>query len=267
MLKIGIVGCGTIGSQLAMAIDQRFKDRAKLVALCDIVNSKAVSLANSLSEPPPILSIGELIKESDLVVEAASASMSGELARKALRAKRDVMVMSGGGLIDSDVFELANCMRRHIYLPSGAICGLDGVKSALVGKVSRVTLTSRKPPQGFQGAPYVVENRIDLSSIKEETVLFQGSAREAIKGFPQNINVAVALSFAGIGPEETQVRIICSPHFTTNSHEVEVEGEFGRLTAKTENVPSPQNPKTSYLAVLSAIATLRGILDYSKIGT
>jgi aspartate dehydrogenase len=266
-LKIGIVGCGTIGSQLAMAIEQRFEDRARLVALCDIDREKAVSLAGKLSEPPPVLPLEELIKKSDLVAEAASASMSGELTRKVLLAKKDVMVMSVGGLVESDIFDLANRMRSHVYVPSGAICGLDGVKSALGGKIFRATLTSRKPPQGFQGAPYVVENKIDLDSIKEETVLFQGNAKEAIRGFPQNVNVAVALSLAGIGLEKTQVKIICSPHFTTNSHEVEVEGEFGRLVTRTDNVPAPQNPKTSYLAVLSAIATLEGILDYSRVGT
>ncbi len=267
MLKIGLVGCGTIGSGLAKAIDQKFKDKAKLVALYDIDNTMAASLANSLSEAPPILSLDELIKECDLVVEAATASVSGEIARKALLADRDVMVMSVGGLVEGDIFELANQKHHHIYLPSGAICGLDGVKSALMSKISRVSLTSRKPPKGFQGAPYVVENKIDLDSIREETVLFQGSAREAIRGFPQNVNVAVALSFAGIGLDKTHVRIMCSPHYTTNSHEVEVEGEFGKLTTKTDNVPAPQNPKTSYMVVLSAIATLKGILDYSRVGT
>lgn len=266
-LKIGIVGCGTIGSGLAMAIEQRFKNKAKLVALYDIDRNKAISLANSLLEAPLILSLDQLIEECNLVVEAASASVSGELAKKALRAGRDVMVMSTGGLIEDDILALANKMRCRIYVPSGALCGLDGVKSALIGKIFRVTLTSRKPPKGFQGAPYIVENKIDLSSIKEETTLFEGSAKEAIRGFPQNINVAVALSFAGIGLEKTQVKIICSPHSATNSHEVEVEGEFGKLTARTDNVPAPQNPRTSYLAVLSAIATLKGILDYSRVGT
>ena len=267
MLHIGIVGCGTIGSGIAMAIEQRFKDTAKLAALCDIDKEKAVSLAQKLSESPPILPLDELINRCDLVIEAASAGVSGRVARQALLADRDVMIMSTGGLVENNIFNLANQKHRHIYVPSGAICGLDGVKSALMDKVSRVTLTTRKPPQGFQGAPYILENKIDLNSIDKETVLFQGTAREAIRGFPQNVNVAVALSFAGIGLEKTQVRIICSPHYTANSHEIEVEGAFGRLITKTENVPSPQNPRTSYLAVLSAIATLKSILDYSRIGT
>ena len=267
MLKIGIVGCGTIGSGLAMAIDQRFKDRAKLVALYDIDEEKAISLVSQLSEAVPILPPDELIRGCELMIEAASAQVSGEFARKALLANRDVMVMSVGGLVEDGIFDLANEKHCHIYMPSGAICGLDGVKSALIGKIFRVTLTTRKPPKAFQGAPYVVKKKIDLSSINEETILFQGSAREAIRGFPQNINVAVALSFAGIGLDKTQVRIVCSPYLTANSHEVEVEGEFGKLTTKTENIPAPQNPRTSYLAVLSAIATLKGILNYVKIGT
>ncbi len=266
MLKMGIVGCGTIGSGLAMAIEQKFKDKASLVALCDIDKQKAALLASKLREAPPILPLDELIEECDLVIETAEASVSGEIAKKALLANRDVMVVSVGGLVESDVFELANEKHCHIYMPSGAICGLDGVKSAVMGKVSRVTITTRKPPKGFEGAPYVVRNKIDLSSINEETVLFEGNALETIQGFPKNVNVAIALSFAGIGPAKTQVRVVCSPHYTTNSHEIEVEGEFGRLTTKTENVPSPQNPRTSYLAVLSAIATLKGILDYVRIG-
>lgn len=267
MLKIGLVGCGTIGSGIAIAIEEKFKDKVKLVALYDIDEKKSVSLASKLPQAPLLLSLDELIEKSDLVIEATSAYVSGEIARKALLAHKDVLVMSVGGLVESDLFALANQRQCHIYVPSGAICGLDGVKSAMMGRVDRVTLTTRKPPHGFQGAPYVLENNIDLSSIHEETILFQGNAKEAIRGFPQNVNVAIALSLAGIGPEKTRVRIVCSPYYKANSHEIEVEGEFGRLIAKTENVPAPQNPRTSYLAILSAIATLKGILDYPKIGT
>lgn len=267
MLNIGLIGCGTIGSELARAVELEFRDRAKLVALFDIDRARALSLAESLPEPPQILPIDELISAGDLVIEAASAGVSGELARKVISAGKDVMVMSVGGLIESGAFDLAERAARRIYIPSGAICGLDGIKSARIGGISRITLTTRKPPAGLRGAPYIVEHGIDLDAIKGETTIFQGSAREAIKGFPKNVNVAVALSFAGIGIDKTEVRIISSPHFTTNSHEVTVEGKFGKLTTRTDNVPSPQNPRTSYLAVLSAVATLKAILDYSRIGT
>jgi len=130
-----------------------------------------------------------------------------------------------------------------------------------------VVLTTSKPPAGLAGAPFVAENQIDLDEIKERTVLFEGTAQEAVKAFPANINVAASLSLAGIGPQRTQVRIIADPELSANVHQIEVIGKFGKLTTRTENLPSPSNPKTSYLAALSAVATLKSITEAAKIGT
>lgn len=268
LLKIGIIGCGTIGSELARAIETDFKNKAKIVGLCDLIEEKALSLAKSLKTKPSIVSIEKLIILSDLVIEAASVKISAEIVKKSLSASKDIMVMSTGGLLGhKELFELAKKKRSQLYLPSGAICGLDGVKSAALGRLDKVTLTTRKPPRSLEGAPYLVRKKIDLSQIKEETLLFEGTAEEAIKGFPQNVNVCATLSMAGIGPEKTKVKIITSPSYTSNIHEVEAEGAFGRLTVRTENVPSLKNPKTSYLAILSSLATLRQILEPVKIGT
>ncbi len=267
-LKVGIVGCGVIGSELAKAIEDRFSQSAGVVALCDIDEAKASRLSESLAAKPQVRSIDDLVEASVLVIEAASREISAEVAYQALSKGKEVMVMSVGGLIGrQDLFDLANEKGVRLYIPSGALCGLDGVKSASIGRITSCTLTTRKPPDGFRGAPYVVKHKIDLDAIKEETVLFEGTAAEAVEGFPQNINVAASLSLAGIGPELTKVRIVTSPEFKRNSHEVTAEGEFGSLTARTDNVPSPQNPKTSFLACLSAIATLKGILEPVKIGT
>ncbi|MBA7660637.1 L-aspartate dehydrogenase [subsurface metagenome] len=176
--------------------------------------------------------------------------------------------MSVGGLLgNEDLLDLAKKKDCKIYLPSGALAGLDGVKSASVGRIDSITLTTRKPPEGLKGAPYIIRNKIDLDAIIKETVIFEGSANEAVEGFPKNINVSAALSLAGIGAEKTRVRIIADPNLKRNIHEVEVKGEFGRLVSRTENLPSPKNPKTSYLACLSAIATLKGIVSSIKIGT
>lgn len=268
-IKIGLVGCGAIGSEIAKAIDKRFKDSASLVAILDIDEKKAKSLQNNLKEKPDILKIDGLIKKSDLVIEAASAKVSGQIAKKAVSAKKDIMIMSTGGIIKnySAIFNLAKKMGCKIYLPSGAICGIDGVKAALLGKIHKAELITRKPPVALFGAPFIEKNKIDLSKITSETVIFEGSAKEAIEGFPANINVSCTLSMAGIGFEKTRVKIVTSPEYKRNIHEVLVEGEFGKLITRTENTPSPNNPKTSYLAVLSAIATLRQILEPVKIGT
>ena len=268
-IKIGVVGCGAIGSEIARAIGRDFKKEAVLTAISDIDDNKARALRKRLKAKPDILSAAALIRKSDLVIEAASAKVSADIAKMAISAKKDVMIMSVGGIIRdyTALFNLAGKNGLRVYLPSGAICGLDGVKAASLGRIGRAELTTRKPPAGFKGAPFVEKNKIDLDGIKEETKIFEGNALEAIEGFPANINVSCALSIAGIGPEKTVVRIITSPEYKTNTHEVVVEGEFGKLTARTENVPSPNNPKTSYLAILSAIATLKQILGPAKVGT
>jgi len=268
--NIGIVGCGTIGSFIAKTLDKELKTLATIVALCDIDNARAEDLCDSLSSKPSVVSLNSLIEKSDIVVEAASGSSSFDLAKQALLNKKDVLVMSIGGLLGKSetLFEIARKNKAKIILPSGAICGLDGIKSAGIGVVRRVTLTTRKPPKGLMGAPYIIANKIDLDAITDDYIIFEGTAQEAVKAFPKNINVSALLSIAGIGAERTIVKIITSSKYTVNSHEVEAEGDFGRLITRTENVPSPQNPKTSFLAPLSAVATLKQHLDDCvKIGT
>ncbi len=266
-LKVGIVGCGAIGTELAQAIDREIKD-TQLVALTDIDEEKAKRLAYSLKRKPEILPLDRLIERSDLIIEAASKDLVSSLARKVIEQGKDIMIMSVGGLLgNEDILDLAKKKGSKIYLPSGALAGLDGVKSASIGKIDSVILTTRKPPEGLKGAPYIIKNKIDLDTITKETVIFEGSANEAVEGFPKNINVSAALSLAGIGKEKTKVKIIADPNLKKNIHEIEVKGEFGRLISRTENLPSPKNLKTSYLACLSAIATLKGIVSNIKVGT
>jgi aspartate dehydrogenase len=156
---------------------------------------------------------------------------------------------------------------KRLYVPSGAIAGLDAIKGAMLGRVFKVTLTTRKSPRALEGAPYVVKKGIDLGALKEPTTIFSGSAEEAVPAFPANINVAAALSLAGIGADKTLVRIIADPACDKNIHEIEVEGDFGRLVTRMENVPSPHNPKTSYMAALSAIGLLQRITASLVVGT
>lgn len=267
--KIGIVGCGTIGLEIAKAIQSRLKDKAELVAVCDIDKAQIDKFLSKLNRKPPVCCLEELIKKCDFVLEAASAKVSSEIARRALSAKKNVLIMSVGGLLagNKDLFDLARKNNSRLYIPSGALAGLDGLKSASVAGIKKVTLTTKKAPKALEGAPYLLQNQIDLSSIKEEKVIFEGTALEAVRGFPKNVNVAATLSLASLGPQKTRVRIVAVPGLKQNMHEIEAEGEFGKFFARTENNPSPDNPKTSYLAALSAIATLEGALDNVRIGT
>lgn len=259
MKKIGIIGCGTIGTSIAGFIQRRLKKKAKIIAICDIDSKRARSLSRKIKPRPIISNIEGLIKKSDLIIEAASVNISGRVARLAVLHKKDALIMSTGGLLkEMSLLKKARTRGSNIYIPSGALCGLDGLNSARLGRIRKVTLTTRKPLRGLKGAPYLKERGINR--ITKETIVYSGNAEGAIKYFPKNINVAATVSLSGIGPRRTKVKIISSPRYTKNSHELEVEGEFGRFFAKTENVPSRTNPKTSQLAIFSALAKLKEVI-------
>jgi len=263
-MRIGVIGCGAIGSVLCKFIDKELKD-SKLVAVCDVDRQKAIGLAKSLKSKPEVTDINTLIKKTDIVVEAVSSSIIRSLLLKCIENRRHLMVMSVGGLIQN--MDLLGKLTARLFIPSGAICGIDGVKAANIGKINSVTITSTKSPRSVEGAPYIVKNKIDLKKIKKKTKIFEGNALQAIGGFPQNVNVAATLSLAGIGPERTKVKVVIDPNIKRIVHEIEVIGSFGRLYTQTENIVSPLNPKTSHLAVLSACATLRRLIRHIKIGT
>lgn len=268
-LKIGIAGCGAIGSSLAKAIVRDFSKNAKLSALYDIDKKKSIELSRRAgSRSLAVKSLEELIERCEFVIEASCAGYSWDIARQVICAGRDVMVMSVGGLLHKQekLYELAAKHNVNVYIPSGAICGIDALKAANCAKITRVTLTTRKPPQAFLNVPYVIKKKIDLGAIKKDKIIFEGTAEAAIKAFPQNINVAATLSLAGIGPKKTIVRIIASAQSRNNIHEVEVESSAGRIFTRTENVIHPENPKTSLLAVLSAQAVLKQALTPVHIG-
>ncbi len=269
MLKISIVGCGAIGTSLARTISSQFQAQARLVALYDIDRQKAVKLARQLKQP--VLAVRDLnsaIKKAQLIIEASSASAAFDIARKGVRAGRDIMVMSVGALLKGrrQLEKEAASKGSSIYIPSGAIAGIDALRAAQCAGIKRVTLTTLKPPQAFKGVEYVAAKNIDLSRLKKDKVLFEGNALAATRAFPQNINVAAVLSLAGAGPAKTRVRIVASPGLKRNMHRIEIESRAGRITTSTENVIHPANPKTSYLAVLAALATLKRILGPLEIG-
>ncbi|HIE31945.1 MAG TPA: aspartate dehydrogenase [Methanosarcinales archaeon] len=268
-LRIGVFGCGAIGSAICRAIDEGTID-ADLVAICDR-SPEIERFRDSLDSHPEAMKISRMAECVDIVVEAASQEAVRMIAPDVLSAGCDLMIMSVGALSDAELLERLKDLARQrgcrIYVPSGAVAGIDGIKSAKVGGIDSVVLTTRKPPAGFAGAPYVREHGIDLSSLRKETLLFEGSAKEAVTAFPANVNVAGTLSLAGIGYEDTVVRVIADPGITRNVHQIEVRGEFGVLTVRTENLPSPVNPKTSYIAVLSAIATLGKLTEPVWVGT
>lgn len=268
MLAIGVVGCGAIGAEICRAVDGG-RLEARLVGVSDMDAGRAEALVHSLRRSTPVMSLSELIAASDLVVEATSRAAAPAIIRESLGRSTDVMVMSVGGLLGclDEVVELAGRVRRKIYVPSGAVAGLDGIKGAAAGELRRVRLTTRKPPAALAGAPFLAAQGLALDGLTAATEIFTGSAREAIPAFPANVNVAASLSLAGIGPDRTEVRIVADPTCPRNVHEIEAEGDFGSLRVRLENLPSPDNPKTSRMAALSAIGLLRRLASPLQVGS
>ena len=263
---VGIVGCGAIGRGLLKAVDSG-KLPVRIAGVTSRTEKSARHFLSTFKNPPPYLSLQELIGASDLIVEAAGGSVVPSLAKEVFAAGKDLMVISAGALLDHpEIIERSRQTGCRLYVPSGAIAGLDGIKSACVGEIREVTMTTRKPPNGLEGAPYLVRQGISLAGLTEEREVFSGSAREACQGFPANVNVSAAVSLAGIGPDRTRIRILAVPGLSRNCHDIEVEGEFGRLHVHIENVPS-ENPKTGKLTALSIIRSVQDVVDPVRIGT
>lgn len=264
--KIGIIGCGTIGSQLAASVDSGSVNNATLVSLFDIIPGSAEALKEKLqSSPPAYIDFERFVGTGcDIVVEAASQEAVRKFAAQVIESGKDIMIMSVGALADndllSDLLQSAHENDCRIYVPTGAIAGIDAIR-AVKHLLESVTLTTTKSPKALAGAPFFETGKVKLEQVKEKTVVYEGHASEAVRLFPANVNVAAVLSLAGIGFEKTKVRIVADPQAATNQHEITATGSFGQFTFTVNNVPSPGNPKTSYLAVLSAIECLRAVCD------
>jgi aspartate dehydrogenase len=273
MIKLGLIGCGAIGRGIALATKEQLAKKFMLKAVFDIYHEKAIALKEDLGEPFLISSdFFNFLKEPlDLVIEAASQEALKQYGEQVLAYNKDLMIMSIGALLEEELFErlktIAQKYNRHIYLPSGSVAGIDALKAATLADLDEVILTTTKPLAGLKGAPYLEQIAIDLENITTPTLIYEGSAEEAVKFFPANVNVAAIISLAGIGKKRTKVKIIADPAINTNQHEIRVKGVFGEMVCGTRNLPCVDNPKTSYLAVLSAIKTLEQISEAIFIGT
>lgn len=266
MTSIGIVGCGAIGQALLKA-SEAGSLTLPIMGLSSRTEQTARAFLSTLHNPPEYCSQTELVAKSDLIVEAAGADVIPELAYETFQSGKDLMAISVGALIShQEILDMAKERSCKIYAPSGAIAGLDGIKSASSGRIDSVVMTTRKPVEALEGSPHLTERGISVLGLTEEQEIFSGTAREACLGFPANVNVSAAVSFAGIGPDRTQIRIIAVPGLDRNCHDIVVEGEFGRLHIEIENIPT-ENPRTGRLTVMSIIRTLQGIAHPLQIGT
>jgi len=268
MIRVGLVGCGTIGSRLALTIARRYRKQAKLVAVYDTQPDAAAALQKQISPRPSFSSVPDLIHRCDLVIEAASAQAAGPLAAQTLRQGRSILVLSVGGLLMDQTWQAAS--RRssgRVHVPSGALAGLDGVRALAISGVRKVVLRTSKPPAALASAPYVRARRISLKGLSRPKVIFRGSAKDVVRAFPQNTNVAASLTLAsGLPASRVRVEVVADPGLSRNTHVFEVEGKAGKISCRIESEPSA-NPKTSELAILSAEALLERLLVGNAVGS
>ena len=265
-IKIGLAGLGAVG----LGVARRLETGIPGLVLAAIAVRDVDKARRNLPEAGariPIVAAEALAQISDVVVECLPPDMFRKVAISVIEAGKIFMPLSVGQLLENwDLVERAKVTGARILVPTGALLGLDAVRAAAEGTIHSVKMITRKPPSGLEGAPYLIEQGISLADLKAPKKIFDGSARDGARGFPANVNVAAALSLAGIGPDKTRLEIWADPTIDRNTHRIEVDADTARFSMMIEGVPS-ENPRTGRIVPLSAIAALRGLVSELKVGT
>lgn len=265
--KVGVAGFGTIGA----AVGRRLHAGLESMTLAGVTSGrreKARATLAAIGSAAPVLSPEELAAECDIVVECAPTEAFLEIARPAMEAGRQMVTVSAAALIENmHIVDLAKKHGGRIIMATGALLGLDAVRAAAKGEIYSVTMITRKPSRSLKGAPHLEKIGVDVMSLTEPTLLFDGSAREGARGFPANVNVAAALALAGIGPDRTRLQIWADPALTRNTHTIKVDADSASFEMMIQNVPSPEKPGTGRITALSMIAALESLTSPLRVGS
>lgn len=267
-MRVAVLGGGTI----ARLVLERRPPGIEIVAIAGrSAGSRGAPLAREFSVPFVVGREALLRARPEVVLEAASHDAVREHLVALLDAGVSVVVLSAGALADDTLKSRAERAAAKsgalFYVPSGGIGGLDALKTACLGGVHEVSIRVAKPPAAWKGIAYVERLGVDLDRLGEAHTLFSGPAREGVPHFPQNVNIAAVLSLAGIGMDRTWLEVVADPALQLNTHTIRVSGNAGRMTMVLENVPSPENPKTSWLACYSALAALQSLASPVRYGS
>lgn len=265
-IPVAIASLGTIGRTVARQIVDTLPEYA-LVAASARRRESARDFLQEIGSSAEVVDIAELSQHADLVIECAPAGLFRDIVEPVVLAGKRVIILSVGALLDSwDLVDKAKAAGGQILVPSGALLALDAVQAAAQGQIHSVRMETRKPLAGLRGAPFIEENGIDLDTVTEPLLIFKGTAREAISRFPANLNVSIALSLAGIGPDRTLLEVWADPSVNKNTHRIHVDSDAAILDFTVRNIPS-ENPKTGRLTALSVVALLRKLVSPLRIGT
>ena len=271
-MRVGILGGGTIARLLLQHLRAGELGATEVVAVVGRSDaSRGKALAGEFRVPFVLGVQALLARKPDVVVEAASHEAVHAFGPGLLRAGVALIVLSAGALADDALRESLEGAAAEqgalLYVPSGGIGGLDALKAACIAGVDEVTIAVTKPPAAWKGIPYVERLGVDLDRLTTPVTLFEGPARAGVPHFPANVNIAAVLSLAGIGFDRTRLKAVADPQLRHNTHYIEVRGKTGNISVKLENVPSPENPKTAWLACYSALAALKAMHTSVRYGT
>jgi len=265
-LRIAIGGLGAVGLPTAKWLD-RGVPGLTLAAVSAKNQGHAKQRVADFSSPPLVMDLNELADVADVIVECAPPSCFAQIAESALAKGRIFVPLSVTSLLPRpDLFDLARQSGGRIIVPSGAIVGLDAVRAASYGTIHSVVMRTTKPPKSLRTAKFVVEQGMDLDNLTEAKCLFKGTVADAASLFPANVNITVALAFAGIGPERTQYEIWVDPNVDRNCHVVTVDADSTHFEISIAGVPSKDTPGTGKLTPLSLMSTLEGLVAPFKVG-
>jgi len=266
VLRVALGGLGAVGMPTAKWLDDGVEG-LELVAISAGDKTRAENRVSTFISPPPVLDLCDLADVADVIIECAPPECFAEIAESALGRGRIFIPLSVTSLLPRpDLIDLARDNGGRIIVPSGAIVGLDAVRAASYGTIHSVKMRTNKPPKSLRTAKFVVEQGIDVDSLTEAKCLFKGSVAEAASLFPANVNITVALAFAGIGPERTEYEIWADPGVERNCHVIVVDADSTHFEISVAGIPSEETPGTGRLTPLSLMATLEGLVTHFKIG-
>ena len=272
-MRIALIGGGTIARLVLEHVRRAELGRFEIVALLGRPGgaARARELAREFSVKYVETRNALAAEKPQAVIEAASHDAVREHLVGLLEAGIGVVVLSAGALIEDALRTAAEAAASRngalLFVPSGGIGGLDVLKTACLAGVDQASIEVAKPPAAWKGIAYVESRGFALDNLNSPLTLFEGTAREGVPHFPQNVNIAAILALGGIGPDRTRLKVVADPALTLNTHTIRVSGRSGRFTLRLENVPAPENPKTSWLACYSALAALQALGSPVRYGT
>ncbi len=259
-MKVGIIGCGAIGTSVLKHIFLNFRNHLQIY-IYDNNFQKMNEIKKRYPEVKIKRSLNSIVKECDFLIESASIKCVHQLLPVLNKYPRDILFMSVGGLLGKEkILTVLRQKGKKIIIPSGAIAGIDGIKVLAGLGIKKLVLKTFKPREVLRDAPYITKNKIKLKNAKNPQLIFKGSVKEAIKAFPRSINVsATLLIYSGL--KNFEVQVYANPEREKIIHIIEVVSDISTLTIICHNFPSSENPRTSGLAIASAWMEVKNYIE------